>query len=126
MGCSSTRFGSDRFRDLAAAGARVQKPLWASTSTKNPDYPDLIYVENLVAGTRSTPCLCPPSTPIRTTATRRRRSSAPTTSRPLAAIWIASGEVGVDYDDVVRVLEEEGVEKFTKSWHELLESVEQA
>jgi transaldolase len=42
-------FGGDRFKALEAKGARLQKPLWASTSTKNPAYPDLLYVENLVA-----------------------------------------------------------------------------
>lgn len=120
------RFGSDRFRDLAAAGARVQRPLWASTSTKNPDYPDLIYVENLVA--RDTVNTMPiptidayqdhgdPSPPQFGT------DDIEAARRDLDRL----GEVGVDYDDVVRVLEEEGVEKFTKSWHEVLESVEQA
>ena len=120
------RFGSDRFRGLAAVGARVQRPLWASTSTKNPDYPDLIYVENLVA--RDTVNTMPlptidayqdhgdPSPPQFGT------DDIEAARQDLDRL----GEVGVDYDDVVRVLEEEGVEKFTKSWHEVLESVEQA
>ncbi len=119
-------FGSDRFRDLAAAGARVQKPLWASTSTKNPDYPDLIYVEKLVA--RDTVNTMPLPT---IDAYQDHGDPSPiqfgtddieTARRDLDRL----GEIGVDYDDVVRVLEDEGVEKFTKSWHELLESVEQA
>jgi transaldolase len=119
-------FGSDRFRELAAGGARVQKPLWASTSTKNPEYPDLIYVENLVA--RDTVNTMPLPT-IDAYQDRGDPSPAQFGTDDIEAArrnLDRLGEVGVDYHDVVRVLEEEGVDKFTNSWHELLESVEQA
>ncbi|HLF61728.1 MAG TPA: transaldolase [Acidimicrobiia bacterium] len=119
-------FESERFRSLAGAGARQQRPLWASTSTKNPAYPDLLYVESLVA----------PATvntmPVATIdAYQEHGDPSPT---PFTGDDIESaqrnldrlGEAGIDYADVVRVLEDEGVEKFTKSWLELLEDVDQA
>jgi transaldolase len=119
-------FGSERFRSLAGHGARVQKPLWASTSTKNPDYPDLLYVENLVA----------PDTvntmPLETIDAYQDHgdpSPAPFTQDDIErarADLERLAEVGVDYDGVVQVLEDEGVAKFTNSWQELLDDVEKA
>jgi transaldolase len=119
-------FESDRFRSLSSAGATVQRPLWASTSTKNPDYPDLIYVDGLVASdsVNTMPLLTidayqdhgDPS-PLAFT-----EEDIEEAKRDLERL----GSVGIDYWDVVRVLEDEGVEKFTKSWLELLERVEQA
>jgi transaldolase len=118
------QFESDRFEKLAVLGARVQKPLWASTSTKNPDYPDLLYVENLVA----------PHTvntmPLETIDAYQDHGDP--NPRPFDAADIeearsdlaALGAVGVDYEDVVTTLEREGVEKFTASWVELLRSVD--
>jgi transaldolase len=120
------QFQSERFDNLAGLGARVQKPLWASTSTKNPDYPDLLYVENLVA----------PHTvntmPLETIDAYQDHgdpSPTPFTSDDIAqakAELQRLTEVGVDYDDVVQTLEDEGVEKFSKSWQELLDDVEKA
>jgi transaldolase len=120
------QFQSERFDTLAGLGARVQKPLWASTSTKNPDYPDLLYVENLVA----------PHTvntmPLETIDAYQDHgdpSPMPFTSDDIAqakADLQRLTEVGVDYDDVVQTLEDEGVEKFSKSWQELLDDVEKA
>jgi transaldolase len=125
-GLFQEKFESERFLSLATGGARVQRPLWASTSTKNPAYPDLIYVEGLVA----------PATvntmPLPTIdAYQDHGNSSPT---PFGAADIEQarrdldrlGAIGIDYEDVVRVLEEEGVDKFTKSWLELLDRVEQA
>jgi transaldolase len=120
------QFESDRFEKLAVLGARVQKPLWASTSTKNPDYPDLLYVENLVA----------PHTvntmPLETIDAYQDHgdpSPKPFTSDDIErakADLDRLAEIGVDYADVVQTLEDEGVEKFTKSWQELLDDVEKA
>ncbi len=120
------RFESERFRSLEADGARVQRPLWASTSTKNPAYDDLIYVEGLVAldtvNTMPLPTIdayqdhgSPSPTPFSAADTEQAQ-------RDLERL----GAVGIDYEDVVRILEEEGVDKFTKSWLELLDRVEQA
>ena len=119
-------FQMERFRALADKGARVQKPLWASTSTKNPEYPDLLYVENLVAP--DTVNTMPLDT-IDAYQDHGNPAPEPFTDPDiqLAEADLARlAEVGVDYDEVVQVLEDEGVEKFTKSWHELLGEVEKA
>jgi transaldolase len=117
-------FSGDRFADLARQGANPQKPLWASTSTKNPEYHDLLYVEGLVApGTVNT-------MPIETIDAYQDHGDP--NPRPFDAADIeearsdlaALGAVGVDYEDVVTTLEREGVEKFTASWVELLRSVD--
>jgi transaldolase len=119
-------FGSERFKGLAGTGARVQKPLWASTSTKNPDYPDLLYVENLVA--KHTVNTMPLET-IDAYQDHGDPSPTPFTSEDIGkarADLDRLAEVGVDYDEVVQVLEDEGVSKFSKSWQELLDDVEKA
>ncbi len=117
-------FSSERWARLEAIGARPQKPLWASTSTKNPAYSDLLYVEELVApGTVNT-------MPLETIdAYQDHGDSSP---KPFGDGEIAQAlidlarlqDVGVDYADVVQTLEDEGVEKFTASWNELLEDIE--
>ena len=117
------RFGDERFAALAAAGARPQKPLWASTSTKNPDYPDVYYVEALLApGTVNT---LPPETldAYRDHGDPRVRihEDLDGAHRRLKEL----GEVGIDFGTVLEELEKEGVEKFSDSWHELLETIEE-
>ncbi|HJR53820.1 MAG TPA: transaldolase [Gemmatimonadota bacterium] len=117
------RFGGERFAALAEHGARPQKPLWASTSTKNPEYPDVYYVEALLApGTVNT---LPPDT---LEAYRdhgdpaiRIREDLEGARRRLADL----GELGIDFQDVLEELEKEGVEKFSKSYHELLDTIEE-
>ncbi len=118
------RFGGDRFDALASKGARRQKPLWASTSTKNPAYRDLLYVEDLVApGTVNT-------MPLETIDAYQDHGDPDPT--PFSDYEIAQAradldrltDLGIDYDDVVGVLEREGVDKFAKSWHQLLEAIE--
>ncbi|MFI9843724.1 transaldolase [Nonomuraea sp. NPDC051941] len=113
---------SERWQRLRSAGARPQRPLWASTGVKNPDYSDTMYVDQLVApGTVNT-------MPEKTLdATADHANVTGDTVRPFyEQAWntmAALKEAGVDYDDVVKVLEDEGVEKFEASWNELLESV---
>lgn len=117
-------FSSDRFRELEGSGARRQKPLWASTSTKNPEYSDLLYVEGLVA----------PNTvntmPLETIdAYRDHGDPSPEpftqTDIEMARVDLARLQsLGIDYADVVQVLEDEGVEKFVASWRGLLEKVD--
>ncbi|MFG1710210.1 transaldolase [Nonomuraea sp. M3C6] len=113
---------SERWQRLRAAGARPQRPLWASTGVKNPEYSDTLYIDQLVApGTVNT-------MPEKTLdATADHADVTGDTVRPFyEQAWntmAALKDAGVDYDDVVRVLEEEGVEKFAASWNELLESV---
>ena len=115
---------SPRWAPLAAAGARPQRPLWASTSTKDPALPDTLYITELVAP--STVNTMPEPTMqatydhgvIPTDSIRGFYADAQGVLDRLAAI-------GIDYDDVVRVLEEEGVEKFESAWIELLASVQE-
>ncbi|MEV0595238.1 transaldolase [Nonomuraea cavernae] len=113
---------SERWQALRAAGARPQRPLWASTGVKNPDYSDTMYVDELVApGTVNTM----PEKTLDAVADHGQISGD--TIRPFYEqawnIMAELKEAGVDYDDVVRVLEDEGVDKFEASWNELLESV---
>ena len=119
-------FGSSRYTQLAVNGARPQKPLWASTSTKNPEYRDLLYVEDLVA----------PNTvntmPLETIEAYQDHGN-PNPSQ-LSDLDIEEarnnldelGAVGVDYDDVGQTLEHEGVDKFVTSWNELVSGVDTA
>ncbi|MFE0155365.1 transaldolase [Nonomuraea sp. NPDC059007] len=113
---------SERWQRLRAAGARPQRPLWASTGVKNPEYRDTMYVDDLVApGTVNT-------MPEKTLdATADHGNITGDTIRPFyEQAWntmAALKEAGVDYDDVVKVLEDEGVDKFEASWTELLDSV---
>jgi len=117
-------FGTDRWKSLAAAGAHPQRPLWASTSTKNPDYPDTIYVEELVApGVVNTM----PESVIKAWADHGVLKGDLTGGYGQARQVMADLKaVGVDFDDVVKVLEDEGVDKFEVSWKDLLESVDKS
>lgn len=115
-------FSSPRWQALADAGAHPQRPLWASTSTKNPDYRDVLYVEELVApGTVNTM----PESVIEAYADHgETRGDTVTGSYDEARRVLDDlAAVGVDYDDVVATLEREGVEKFEASWAEMLDGV---
>jgi transaldolase len=117
------KFGTDRWRALEAAGARPQRPLWASTGVKDPSLRDTMYVEELVApGTVNTM----PEATLEATADHGEIIGNTIQSR-YEDSWnhmAALKRAGVDYDDVVRVLEDEGVEKFETSWTELLRIVQ--
>jgi transaldolase len=119
-------FSAPRFEGLTDRGARPQKPLWASTSTKNPTYSDLLYVEGLVA--RDTVN----TMPLDTIDAYQDHGDPEPASFDAVDIVRANDllermeGVGVSYDEVVDTLEREGVEKFTASWMELLERVETA
>ncbi|REF01132.1 transaldolase [Thermomonospora umbrina] len=117
------RFASDRWKALKDAGARPQRPLWASTGVKDPALPDTLYVDELVApGTVNT---MPEATleaeadhgEVRGDTVRGAYDGA-------RAHMAALKDAGVDYDDVVRVLEDEGVDKFEVSWRELLGTIQ--
>jgi transaldolase len=115
-------FAGERWQALANAGAKPQRPLWASTSTKNPAYRDVMYVEELIApGVVNT---MPEATihafadhgEVRGDTVTGRYDEAQQVLNDLAAI-------GVEYKDVVDTLEREGVEKFAQSWQELAGSM---
>jgi transaldolase len=114
-------FSSDRWRALEAQGARPQRPLWASTGVKNPEYSDTMYIAELIApGTVNT-------MPEKTMKAYADHGESGTPVQKAyddaAAVMKAVADAGVDLDDVFRVLEEEGVQKFVDSWDELTESV---
>jgi transaldolase len=113
---------SDRWQALAAAGANLQRPLWASTGVKNPDYPDTLYVTDLVvADTVNTM----PEKTMEAFADHGEVAGDQVTGKAdeAQALFDQLTAVGVDLDDVFVVLETEGVDKFEKSWIELLETV---
>ncbi|MFV2020974.1 transaldolase [Micromonospora sp. LOL_023] len=115
-------FSSARWQALADAGAHPQRPLWASTSTKNPAYRDVLYVEELIApGTVNTM----PESVVHAYADHgETRGDTVTGAYPAARQVLADlVEVGIDLDDVVKTLESEGVQKFEASWQELLDGV---
>jgi transaldolase len=114
-------FSGERWQKLADAGASAQRCLWASTSTKNPDYRDVLYVEELIgADTVNT-------MPLETVeAFQDHGSVAATLEKDVdeaRELLQKLEDAGVDYDDVTRVLEEEGVQKFADSFKELLDGV---
>jgi transaldolase len=114
--------GSDRWKALAAAGAHVQRPLWASTGVKDPAYDDTRYVVELV--TADTVNTMPEATldAVRDHGVVRGDTVVPNYAaahEALAALTAA----GIDLDDVVQVLEIEGVDKFVQAWNQLLDAV---
>jgi transaldolase len=116
-------FTTDRWRALADAGAKPQRPLWASTSTKNPAYRDVMYVEDLIApGVVNTM----PEATIHAFADHGEVPGDTVTGMYADAQQVLDdlAGLGIEYDDVVNTLEREGVEKFEQSWLELLQSVE--
>ena len=120
----------ERWQSLAAKGARPQRPLWASTSTKDPNFPDTMYVDELVtAGTVNTM----PQATIDAFADHGQVPTEPSHWDTVRGTYDDSREVfarlaaaGVDFDDVTRVLEQEGVEKFVTAWEQLLDIVSDA
>ncbi len=116
-------FSSPRWQALADAGAHPQRPLWASTSTKNPDYRDVLYVEDLVApGIVNTM----PEPTIHAFADHGEVSADAVTGAYADAKRLLDDleqRFGVGYQDVVDALERDGVEQFETSWLKLLDGV---
>ena len=116
------RSATPRWEALKARGARPQRPLWASTSTKNPEYKDTMYVTDLVApGTVNTM----PEPTLHAIAGHGdvRGDTIHGTYDEARRYFEQLEAVGVSYDDVVQVLEDEGVEKFAISWNQLLDTI---
>ncbi len=115
------RFAGPRWEALAAKGAKVQRPLWASTSTKNHAYPDLLYVDSLIGP--DTVNTMPDETVAafldHGTVARVVDAHPDAARHALARIDVA----GVDMADVARVLEDEGVASFAKSFDELIQKL---
>ena len=115
-------FSGDDWTFLESKGANKQRPLWASTSTKNPDYPDTLYVDELIGP--DTVNTMPDATieAFADHGTLTRRVDAAVDEAE--AVWSKLAEVGVDMEDVANVLEREGVASFQKSFDELLSALE--
>ena len=113
------RFAGPRWEALAARGARVQRPLWASTSTKNPDV--LRHALRRRRSSGPTPSTRMPEATSRPSTTTARSPAPSTPTRPTAQATLdALAAAGVDLDDVGRMLEDEGVSSFAKSFDELI------
>ncbi len=116
-------FGSERFAELKAKGANVQRPLWASTGVKDPALPDTLYVSELVvAGTVNTM----PEKTLQAFADHGevKGDTVTGTYDDARALFAKLEEQGISYDEVVQQLEAEGLQKFDASWAELLETVQ--
>ena len=115
--------GGDRYEPLKSNGARVQRPLWASTGIKNPDYSDTLYVTGLVAPNTVNTM---PARTLDAVADHGVITGDTVTGRASEAqeVFDKLEAVGVDLTDVLIVLEDEGVEKFAKSWRYLLEATQ--
>src|SRR6478672_3391828 len=115
--------GGDRFEALKGDGARVQRPLWASTGVKNPEYSDTLYVTELVAP--NTVNTMPEKT-IDAVADHGVITGDTVTgmAAEAQAVFDELTAVGIDMPDVFITLENEGVEKFEKSWQELLDETQ--
>ena len=116
------KFATPRWSALSARGARVQRPLWASTSVKDPSFADTMYVVELVAP--DTVNTMPESTMHATQAHGTIRGDTIHGTYDASRRVIQQLEaLGISYDDVVTVLENEGVQKFEASWNELLGTI---
>jgi transaldolase len=114
-------FSSSRWKALEARGASKQRPLWASTGVKNPDYSDTLYLSELVA---SDTVNTMPEKTMQAFADHGRLGRPVTdTYADAAAVLQAVTAAGIDLDDVFQVLEDEGVRKFSDAWDDLTSSV---
>jgi transaldolase len=116
-------FATARWQVLADAGARPQRPLWASTGVKDPQYPDTMYVTELVAPNTVNTM---PGKTLDAVADHGEISGDTVRGRydEATAVLDALAKLGIGYAEVVELLEREGVDKFEKSWSELLTTVD--
>jgi transaldolase len=118
------RFQGKRWEALAAKGAHLQRPLWASTSTKNPAYSPTLYVDELV-GKDTVNTLAPAS--IDVLHAGDTRLGPDTIEKDVAGahqVMADLADAGVDFDDVTATLEREGVESFSTSFHDAFKTLE--
>jgi transaldolase len=116
-------FDSPRWAALADRGARVQRPLWASTSTKDPSYRDTMYVEDLIAP-HTVNTMPEPTLHAMADHGKVGGNTIDGTYDEARMVFEALEKIGISYDDVVAVLEDEGVRKFADSWAELLGTID--
>jgi transaldolase len=111
-----------RFQALVAKGARVQRPLWASTSTKNPKYRDVIYVEELIG--KDTVNTLPLATIDAVRDHAKVRAALPGDAAAAEKVVQDLSKAGISMDQVTRQLEEEGLKLFAASYDDLMKSLE--
>ena len=116
-------FGSDRFLKLQARGARVQRPLWASTSTKNPVYRDVMYVEELIGP--DTINTMPQATIQAFKEHGKVRRTVDSNLENARTIMENLEATGIELQSVTAQLEDEGIEGFSKSYAALIADVEE-
>jgi transaldolase len=116
-------FSSERWTALERAGAKPQRPLWASTGVKDPAYPDTMYVDELIAP-NVVNTMPEPTLDAEADHGKPVGDSVHGTYEDSKKVLADLEAAGVSYDDVVQVLEDEGVDKFEASWKELLDSVQ--
>lgn len=116
------RFSGPRWEALRARGACMQRPLWASTSTKNPEYPDLLYVDSLIGP--DTVDTLPDATLEAFLDHGHVARTVDAAVDEARAVFERLAEVGIDMDEIAGVLEDEGVAAFAKSYDELLHHLE--
>jgi len=114
-------FNTPRFAALKQAGAYVQRPLWASTSTKNPAYRDVLYAEELIGP--DTVDTMPFETIENFRDHGRVRLSIEDNLEEAHQVFDALEKIGIHYDQVTKQLQDEGVEKFADSFHKLFEGI---
>ena len=115
-------FSGPRWDALAAKGAHLQRPLWASTSTKNPSYPKTLYVDTLIGP--HTVNTMPEGTLEEFEQTGTLARTVDEGDDEAAEVWERLDSLGIAADDVARVLEDEGVSSFSKSFDELSTTLE--
>jgi transaldolase len=115
------RFAGERWERLAAQGAHVQRPLWASTSTKDPDLPDTLYVDSLIGPDTVNTLPEATITAFEDHGTLARTIDSDVDSA--ADVMSRLSAVGVDMDDVGRVLEDRGVAGFHESFGHVLNAL---
>ncbi len=114
-------FSGDRWQKLADKGASAQRCLWASTSTKNPDYRDVMYVEELIGP--DTVNTMPAETIVAFQDHGKAEATLEQGVDAARELLKKLEQAGIDYDDVTDTLEKEGVQKFADSFKELLDGV---
>jgi len=115
-------FGTPRFESLKHAGAHVQRPLWASTSTKNPAYRDVLYAEELIGP--DTVDTMPLETIEKFADHGRARNSINDDIAEAKETLAELEKVSIHYDQVTQQLQDEGVQKFADSFHQLFAGIE--
>jgi transaldolase len=115
-------FGGERFQKLATKGAKIQRPLWASTSTKNPNYSDVLYLDELIGP--NTVNTVPPATIEKFKEHGRTAPTLEENPDDALALLEQLKQFGIDYEAATDKLQEDGVESFVKAFDGLLKTLE--